>query len=135
MSCPLALSFKPCYNAGNLPGRRHREGEHHVHHRSDAAHDALGTQTIFHYRGNVTPPRDYEVWGELIRRLAQHLVERYGLDEVRTWPFEVCNESNLSGFWAGTQDEYFHLYRAAAAAIKAVDSQIRVGGPAAAANQ
>jgi xylan 1,4-beta-xylosidase len=95
---------------------------------------ASGTQTIFHYRGNVTPPQNYRAWGELVRRLVQHLVDRYGIQQVRAWPFEVWNEPNLGGFWAGTQDEYFRLYRTAAEAVKSVDAEIRVGGPASAQN-
>lgn len=95
---------------------------------------ASGGQNVFHYRANVTPPKDYAAWGELIRRLTQHLVDRYGVAEVRRWPFEVWNEPNLGAFWAGTQAEYFRLYRVAAEAIKWVDSRIRVGGPATAGN-
>jgi len=95
---------------------------------------ASGEQTIFHYRGNVTPPKDYNEWAELIRRLTRHLVDRYGVEEVRSWFFEVWNEPNLKGFWSGTQEEYFSLYKHTAAAIKEVDLQIKVGGPSTAAN-
>jgi xylan 1,4-beta-xylosidase len=95
---------------------------------------ASGNATIFSYRGNVTPPVDYTKWAELIRRLVAHWVDRYGLDEVRRWYFEVWNEPNLRAFWAGTQKEYFELYRHTALAIKGIDSGLRVGGPATAAN-
>lgn len=45
--------------------------------------------------------------------------------------FEVWNEPNLKDFfWAGTMEEYFKLYKYAAFAIKKVDSELRVGGPA-----
>jgi xylan 1,4-beta-xylosidase len=91
---------------------------------------ASGAQTCFHYRANVTPPADYTQWEALIYTLVQHLAGRYGLDEVRSWFFEVWNEPNLPFFWAGTQDEYFKLYEHAARAIKHVDSRLRVGGPA-----
>lgn len=91
---------------------------------------ASGVQTCFYYRANVTPPADYTQWESLVHDLAQHLVARYGLDEVRSWFFEVWNEPNLPFFWAGTQDEYFRLYAHAARAIKRVDSLLRVGGPA-----
>jgi Glycosyl hydrolases family 39 len=43
---------------------------------------ASGTTTVFHYRGNVTPPGDYDEWSALIRALASHVVDRYGIDEV-----------------------------------------------------
>src|ERR1022692_2738298 len=39
----------------------------------------------FWYRPLVSPPKDYGKWGELIRAFAQHLVERYGIDEVAEW--------------------------------------------------
>jgi len=95
---------------------------------------ASGGATIFSYRGNVTPPADYRAWAELIRRLVSHWATRYGLDEVRRWYFEVWNEPNLPAFWAGTREQYFALYRHTAEAIKGVDAELRVGGPATAAN-
>ncbi len=91
---------------------------------------ASGNKTIFWWRGNVTPPRSYEKWGELVKKLTEHWTERYGKDEVATWYFEVWNEPNLDGFWAGTQAEYFKLYDYAARAVKSVDSRYKVGGPA-----
>jgi xylan 1,4-beta-xylosidase len=91
---------------------------------------ASGTRTIFHYHGNITPPRSFPQWGELLRRLVTHWVDRYGLDEVRQWFFEIWNEPNLKDFWAGTQAEYFELYRHGVQAIKGVDAQLKVGGPA-----
>jgi xylan 1,4-beta-xylosidase len=93
-----------------------------------------GDQTIFHYRANVTPPRDYAQWAVLIRKLVGHWVERYGLGEVRQWFFEVWNEPNLRAFGSGKQSDYFELYRYTAEAIKGVDTMLKVGGPATAAN-
>ncbi|WP_163713072.1 GH39 family glycosyl hydrolase [Mangrovibacterium lignilyticum] len=92
---------------------------------------ASGDQTIFWWRGNVTPPKDYNKWEALIRNLVQHWTDRYGEEEVKTWYFEVWNEPNLSpGFWTGTQDEYFKLYQYAAQGVKAVNPAYKVGGPA-----
>lgn len=96
---------------------------------------ASGHQTVFHYRANVTPPRDYAEWATLVRKLVKHWVERYGIEEVREWFFEVWNEPNLSAFWTGSQKDYFKLYRYTAAAIKDVDASLRVGGPATAKNE
>lgn len=95
---------------------------------------ASGHQTVFHYRANVSAPRDYEQWSELIGKLAQHFVDRYGIEEVRQWFFEVWNEPNLTAFGTGSQEDYFKLYRYTAKALKSVDSHLRVGGPATAAN-
>ncbi len=59
---------------------------------------ASGTQTIFWWRGNVTPPKDYDKWGALIGSLVQHFTDRYGKQEVMTLYFEVRNEPNLKDF-------------------------------------
>jgi xylan 1,4-beta-xylosidase len=92
------------------------------------AHLASGTKTIFWYRGNTTPPKDMAEWGQLVGGLARHCVDRYGINEIATWNFEVWNEPNII-FWAGSKAEYFELYRQSAAALKAVDKRLRVGGP------
>ena len=96
---------------------------------------ASGSATVFHYRGNVTPPKDYRQWATLIRTLVSHWVDRYGAREVAQWFFEVWNEPNLKAFWRGTQSDYFKLYAAAANAIKSVDPALKVGGPATARNE
>jgi xylan 1,4-beta-xylosidase len=95
---------------------------------------ASGGTTVFSYRGNVTPPRDYDQWAGLIQKLVAHWVDRYGAPEVREWFFEVWNEPNLKAFWTGTQAEYFQLYHRTAQAIKGVDAALKVGGPATANN-
>ena len=85
----------------------------------------------FWYKPNVSPPRDWQAWDDLIAAFVQHLVARYGIDEVASWYFEVWNEPNID-FWAGDpkQATYFDLYDHTAQAIKKVDSRLRVGGPA-----
>jgi xylan 1,4-beta-xylosidase len=91
---------------------------------------ASGPQTIFWWKGNVTPPKNYEKWAALVSNLTQHFTERYGAEEVKTWYFEVWNEPNLTpGFWTGTQEEYFKLYKYAANAVKSINKEYRVGGP------
>jgi len=88
-----------------------------------------GDQTVFYWKGNVTPPVSYEKWSELVENTLKHLIERYGRDEVVTWPIEVWNEPNIV-FWAGTMEEYFKLYEYSANTIKSVDERFQVGGPA-----
>jgi len=94
-----------------------------------------GAQTFGLYKGNITPPKSLDDWGGFVRTFAQHLLDRYGTDEVRQWYFEVWNEANLSFFWTGTQAQYFDLYRATAAALKSVDASLKVGGPSTSAVQ
>lgn len=95
---------------------------------------ARGDRTVFHYKGNICPPKDYKEWEELIQFLIEHLIERYGIHEVRSWFFEVWNEPNLFFFFDGDQEEYFKLYESTVRTIKKVDSELRVGGPATSCN-
>ena len=84
----------------------------------------------FWYKPVVAPPKDYDLWASMISAFAKHLIDRYGIDEVSQWYFEVWNEPNLD-FWAGEPKEatYYHLYDVTAVALKAVSPRLRLGGP------
>ncbi len=89
---------------------------------------------VFTYPGVVSPPARVTLWAELVERLARHLVERFGLDEVAGWAFEVWNEPNLPVFWqGGGLDDYLALYAASARSLRKVSPRLRVGGPGTAA--
>jgi xylan 1,4-beta-xylosidase len=115
----LGLGIRPIVELSFMPAALARDPE----------------QTVFTYRGIISPPREWSEWHDLVAALAQHLVDRYGLEEVRTWGFEVWNEANLVVFWSGTQQEYMRLYAESARAIKSVDASLRVGGPSTAASE
>ncbi|HUI41659.1 MAG TPA: glycosyl hydrolase family 39 [Terriglobia bacterium] len=88
------------------------------------------SRQAFWYRPYNSPPKNSERWGDLIAKFAQHLVDRYGIDEVSQWYFEVWNEPNID-FWAGEPKEatYYELYDVTAKALKGVSPRLRVGGP------
>jgi xylan 1,4-beta-xylosidase len=82
----------------------------------------------------ISPPKDYAKWSALVRALASHLIERYGRDEVESWPFAVWNQPDvcMGGmvcYWSGNAEDYYKLYDYAAEALKSVDTKLRVGGP------
>ena len=121
-----SIGMKPFVELGFMPGAL-----------------ASGPHTIFWYKANVTPPKDYAKWEAFIAAFTRHVTERYSSQEVRSWYFEVWNEPNLTGFWMGTtggksyeeflptaQAEYYKLYKTAARAIKSIDASYKVGGPA-----
>jgi xylan 1,4-beta-xylosidase len=85
----------------------------------------------FWYKPIVSPPKSSTRWADLVTHFAQHLIDRYGIDEVSQWYFEVWNEPNID-FWAGKpKDEtYNQLYDRTAVALKKVNARLRVGGPA-----
>jgi len=84
----------------------------------------------FWYKQNVSPPKDYALWDAMITAFTQHLIDRYGIDEVSRWRFEVWNEPNLD-FWVGNpkQPTYFELYDHTALAVKKVSNRLLIGGP------
>lgn len=85
----------------------------------------------FWYKPNVSPPKSWALWDDMMTHFARHLVERYGIDEVSRWYFEVWNEPNID-FWGGVPrlQSYFELYDHTARDLKAVSPRLRVGGPA-----
>ena len=108
-----SLGLKPFLELGFMPERM-----------------ASGTQTIFYWKGNTTPPKSYEAWKDMVQALLRHLIGRYG-EEAYSYPIEVWNEPNLPGFWyKADMEEYFKLFRESFYAIKEVSPRFRVGGPA-----
>ncbi|HTU34805.1 MAG TPA: hypothetical protein VMF66_13475 [Candidatus Acidoferrum sp.] len=96
--------------------------------------EKLAAQPIhqaFWYHPNVSPPKSWAAWDDLIDAMAKHLVARYGIEEVSKWYFEVWNEPNLD-FWGGQprQATYWQLYDHTARTLKSVSPRLRVGGPA-----
>ena len=110
----VELGFMPKDLAANVPG----VNEYQVH---------FPRPTMAGASNN--PPKDYAMWGELVRKFTEHLVERYGRDKVSTWYFEVWNEPDIV-YWHGTQEEYFKLYDYAVAGVRAALPGAKVGGPA-----
>jgi xylan 1,4-beta-xylosidase len=79
--------------------------------------------------GFACPPKDHQKWYDLIFHLVRHCVEKYGVEEVKTWYWELWNEPDLDYYWKGTIEEFNKLYDYTAAAAKAACSEVRVGGP------
>jgi xylan 1,4-beta-xylosidase len=92
---------------------------------------ASGGETVFWWHGNITPPQSMAEWADLVRATVAHLVDRYGIEQVRRWPIEVWNEPNLKDFWRDADEAAYHrLYEVTANTIKDVDASLQVGGPA-----
>ncbi len=89
------------------------------------------TQTVFDWKMIVSPPKDYAKWEGLVREFVQHSVDRYGAETVQNWYWEVWNEPECcrNKFWKGSLQDYFQLYDSAAAGVRAVLPNGRVGGP------
>ncbi len=87
--------------------------------------------TLFYWNAHTAPPREMKEWTDLVQATLRHLAQRYGMEEVASWPCEIWNEPNLAGFWENADKEkYLALYRATARAVKEAVPGMRVGGPA-----
>ncbi|MEC0128907.1 GH39 family glycosyl hydrolase [Paenibacillus pabuli] len=92
---------------------------------------ARSKETIFWWKGNISPPSDRAKWQALVREFVRHCLNRYGAEELKKWYFEVWNEPDLAGVcWAGSKEEYFAFYESTVHAIKSVLHELKVGGPA-----
>jgi len=88
-----------------------------------------GARNAGYSAGWSYPPKDFNKWGELIRKWMEHIAEKYGAEAASTWYFEVWNEPDIS-YWHGTPEEYDRLYDVTAAAVKKILPRARIGGPA-----
>ena len=115
----LEAGMKPFVELSFMPGKLARQKEGEVQRGS------------FFYKPLIVPPEDWNAWKDYMQAFVRFLIHRYGAEEIRSWFFEVWNEPDLPGaFWNGTRDEYFRLYETTVQAIKEIDPEIRVGGPA-----
>lgn len=89
----------------------------------------VSDKTLMAYKASTSKPKSYEKWAELIKKLVSHCIERYGINCVKKWYFEVWNEPDII-FFDGNMEDYFELYDHTALAIKSVDESLKVGGPA-----
>ena len=118
----LERKMKPLIQIGFMPKALSTKPEPYQH------NWAAGVQGRPLFTGWAYPPTDYAKWGELVYQWARHTVQRYGMNEVRTWYWEVWNEPDI-GYWQGTPEEFQKLYDYAADGLKRALPEARIGGP------
>ena len=71
-------------------------------------------------------------WSQLLKRLTEHLIDRYGKEEVSEWLFCVWNEPSSSNKMFGFKDKdtFIKLYENSYRAVKSVCTDLQFGGPA-----
>ncbi|XHR31157.1 MAG: hypothetical protein ACFUZC_11495 [Chthoniobacteraceae bacterium] len=108
----LALGLKPIYTTCFVPSGM-----------------TDNTSTCWPDKNPIGMPRNLADWQAFVADGIRHHIERYGLEEVRSWYFECWNEPNLNGFFSGIKEEFFQLWSATWRAVKSVDPLLRFGGP------
>ena len=73
-------------------------------------------------------PNNWKKWSDLMKAATQNFIDKFGIEEVRSWYFEVWNEPDG---WPEEQWYVFYkMYDVFVDAVTSVDSRLRVGGPA-----
>lgn len=90
---------------------------------------AQNGKTIFKWKDSISKPSDINKWNDLIDNFVRHIIDRYGIDEVRNWYFEVWNEPEIDGvFWDGSKDDFFKFFVSTYQTIKNISEDLMVGG-------
>jgi xylan 1,4-beta-xylosidase len=101
--------YTPRLVLDNVPNKLSRSGEIHTY-------------------GNTDPPSDFAVWERYVELLMRSLVERFGVDVVRSWRIRVGTEPDLyPGHWSGTREDYFRHYDHTVAAVCRVIPDADIG--------
>lgn len=78
----------------------------------------------------ISPPKDILKWNKLIEEFMKHCISRYGIDEVKTWYFEVWNEPEIVNFFGfKNNNEYYELYENTYKVLKSLSKEFKVGAP------
>ncbi len=86
--------------------------------------------TIFYNPVILSEPKDYSKWAFLITNLTKHLIDRYELEEVKTWLFSFWNVPFKSYIFAFDNDEIaYELYRITRSCVKECSNQLSFGTP------
>lgn len=79
---------------------------------------------IFAWKANISLPKNIEKWNNLIKNFVIHLIERYGIDEVRSWYFQSWGEWP---FFESEGNAVFNFLKNNYHIIKNVDSKLKIG--------
>lgn len=75
-------------------------------------------------KATYSPPKDYAAWAALVERIVRHYNRELGIPAM----YKIWWEPD-GGYWQGTEEEYFRLYRYAVLGARRADPDAKVGGP------
>lgn len=89
------------------------------------------TRQIFESKQVISEPNDLGKWLELIKALIEHLITKYGLIEVLSWPITIWNapDSTAHAFGFSKDDDFYNLYKETYNLIKKININFQVGSP------
>lgn len=113
-SCvPACIAADPEMNSTNSHGAKRYKGKKYI----------------------SSPPKDHALWEEVCYEYTKHIVEKYGMEQVKTWYLTCLNEPDSPGFFLPYAEnevkraEYNKIYDAFERGINRVSTELRIGGP------
>ncbi len=84
---------------------------------------------FYHY--NTAPPKDIKKWEDLIYAFMEHIINRYGMKEIKKWLFCVWNEPDetVKEFSWENREMFFDFYCRTYRVVKSFDSKLQFGTP------
>lgn len=79
----------------------------------------------------VSEPRDLDLWCDLVHRFLEHMIERYGLNQIKTWRFSVWHQPNTPTRLFGFSNilDFYQFYGRTRAVVKAFSKDLTFGLP------
>lgn len=72
---------------------------------------------------NRSVPRDFRLWGRVVRDTVEHWIERYGLETVKEWEFECWNEPFAQRYYQGSNEEFLKIFDAYVDALTSIEKK------------
>lgn len=85
----------------------------------------------YSYHPHVGFPKNMEKWKGMVRDFLLFCKEQYG-DDIYKWKFDFWNTANMNmknGYWGGTQQEFFRLYKETWNVFQEIDHRLTIGTP------
>lgn len=88
--------------------------------------------TGWQYRANVSAPRSMAAWKALIRHFLQHYIDKYGIDELKSWYFDFWTSPDLkikNSYWNESMESFFDFYRNTYEVFHEISPELKLGTP------
>ncbi|MEG1131283.1 MAG: helix-turn-helix domain-containing protein [Romboutsia sp.] len=87
-------------------------------------------KVVFYTNSIIGEPKDIKLWNSLLENFIKHCINRYGINEVTTWYFEVWNEPDINKVFGFDNEGYYNeLFYETYKTIKAINNKLKIGGP------
>ena len=77
--------------------------------------------------GNSLPPFDMPEYVKFLEALMQHLVDVYGIEQVKAWRYRIGSEIETPDHWYGTEQEFIEYFANSVKAVRNVVPDAIIG--------